>query len=117
MPGENLESKSTDIVTLLKALGNERRLEITYYLLSGERAVGELEELVGLSQSALSQHLARLRRDGMVKTRRDAQKIYYTLADERVSDLLETVCGMHDVALPGNEETANQSVVHIVHSA
>jgi ArsR family transcriptional regulator, virulence genes transcriptional regulator len=49
---------------LLKAMGNERRLLILCYLTEGERSVGELEKLIDLSQSALSQHLARLRRDG-----------------------------------------------------
>lgn len=90
-----LSAHVVDIVTLLKAMGNERRYEILHYLSEEEMAVGELEELVGLSQSALSQHLARLRRDGMVKTRRDAQKIYYSLSDPRVSHLLACLADMH----------------------
>lgn len=65
--------------TLLKAMSNEKRLMILCYLGQGEMSVGALEKLVGLSQSALSQHLARLRRDGFVKTRREAQTIYYSL--------------------------------------
>lgn len=67
---------------LLKALANERRLMILCHLTTSERSVGELERLVGLSQSALSQHLARLREDGLVKTRRAAQTIYYSLDGE-----------------------------------
>ncbi len=75
-------------VTLLKALSNERRLEIVCALYEGEKSVGALEEIVRLSQSALSQHLARLRRDGFVNTRREAQTIYYSLADAAVEEIL-----------------------------
>jgi DNA-binding transcriptional ArsR family regulator len=64
---------------LLKAMSNERRLLILCHLATGEKAVCELETLVGLSQSALSQHLAKLRRDKLVCTRRNAQSIYYSL--------------------------------------
>ncbi|ACI97996.1 ArsR/SmtB family transcription factor [Rhodospirillum centenum] len=64
---------------LLKAMANERRILILCHLMEQERSVGELERLVGLSQSALSQHLARLRRDKLVRTRRSAQTIYYSL--------------------------------------
>ena len=81
---ENLDRAST----LLKAMGNRRRLHILCLLSAKERRVGELEQLVGLSQSALSQHLARLRRDGVVKTRRQAQTIYYSLASDDVRVIL-----------------------------
>ena len=74
-----LQDKAHQVTTLLKAMGNERRFLILCYLVDGERSVGELERLVGLSQSALSQHLARLRRDELVQTRRSAQTIYYSL--------------------------------------
>ena len=63
--------------------------------MAGERSVGELERLVGLSQSALSQHLARLRRDGLVKTRRSAQTIYYSLAGEEAREVLATLCRLY----------------------
>jgi len=74
--------------SLLKAMGNRRRLHILGLLAVNERRVGELENLVGLSQSALSQHLARLRRDGLVSTRRQAQTIYYSLASDDVRQIL-----------------------------
>ena len=74
---------------LLKALSNEKRLTIICALYKGEKSVGELEEIVGLSQSALSQHLARLRRDGLVDTRREAQTIYYSMQDESTKSLLK----------------------------
>lgn len=74
--------------SLLKALSNEHRLLIMCQLVQGERSVGELVRLVGLSQSALSQHLARLRRDQLVRTRRSAQTIYYSLAGEHGRQLV-----------------------------
>ena len=74
---------------LLKALSNEKRLTIICALYKGEKSVGELEEIVGLSQSALSQHLARLRRDGLVDTRREAQTIYYSMQDKATQSLLK----------------------------
>lgn len=58
----------------------------------GEKCVGDLESLVNLSQSALSQHLAKLRLEGIVKTRRAAQTIYYSLKDEKTKKLLNRIC-------------------------
>lgn len=81
--------------SLLKALSNEKRLLIICTLHKGEKSVGELEEIVGLSQSALSQHLARLRRDNLVRTRRDAQTIYYSLDHEATTELLKC---LYDIA-------------------
>lgn len=85
---EDLEEKLENAVHLLKALSNERRLLIVCALCRQERNVGELEKIVELSQSALSQHLARLRKDGLVKTRRSAQTIYYSMKDEKAQILL-----------------------------
>ncbi len=76
---------------LLKAMGNPHRLIVLCQLLGGEKNVGELERLVGLSQSALSQHLARLRRDGLVKTRRAAQTIYYSLSGNEAEAVIATL--------------------------
>lgn len=73
---------------MLKALGNEKRLEVLYNLLDNELKVGDLEKLVGLSQSALSQHLAVLRAENIVKTRRDAQTIYYSIKSENVIKIM-----------------------------
>ena len=69
---------------LLKALGNEKRLEIVYYLTKRELKVHELEKMVGLGQSALPQHPAILRAEHIVKTRRLAQNIFYSVANENV---------------------------------
>ncbi|MEZ5784943.1 MAG: metalloregulator ArsR/SmtB family transcription factor [Xanthobacteraceae bacterium] len=74
---------------LLKALANENRLMILCELLDGERCVRELEKVVGLSQSALSQHLALLRRDGLVNTRRDGKTICYSLSGRETPIVLE----------------------------
>ena len=82
---------------VLRSIGNERRLMIVCYLLEKERHVSELEGLIGISQSALSQHLARLRRDKLVQTRRDAQCVYYSIAEDREDDIASVVsvlCGV-----------------------
>ena len=79
---------------MLKAMGNEKRLSILYLLLDNELKVGELERLVGLSQSALSQHLAILRAEKIVKTRRSAQTIYYSLHNNKVISILRLMDSM-----------------------
>ncbi|MCB1650645.1 MAG: winged helix-turn-helix transcriptional regulator [Alphaproteobacteria bacterium] len=86
---EKLEENVKAASRLLKALSNEKRLMIICSLYEQELCVGDIEKLVNLSQSALSQHLARLRRDGFVKTRRDAQTIYYSLNDPATRSVLE----------------------------
>ena len=78
------------VAALLKAVANEKRLKVLCVLSNGEKSVGELEKQVDLSQSALSQHLARLRRDEIVATRRDAQTIYYSISNENVIALIKT---------------------------
>ena len=76
---------------ILKAMSNERRFLILTYLADGEKSVGELELLIGISQSALSQHLARLRHSDLVKTRRDAQNIYYSLNGSEADAIIATL--------------------------
>jgi ArsR family transcriptional regulator len=77
----------------MKALANERRLLILCQMAEGERSVGSLN--VGLSQSALSQHLALLREDGVVKTRREAQTIYYSIANPAVLKIIQTLAEIY----------------------
>ncbi len=73
----------------LKAIANDKRLKILYYIVNNEElSVGKIEELVDLSQSALSQHLAVLRGENIVKTRRSAQTIYYSIKDEKIRQIL-----------------------------
>ena len=81
---------------ILKAMGNERRLEVLYNLYAVESNVGELEKKVRLSQSALSQHLAVLRNENIVKTRRVAQTIYYSIRDDKILRLLEPIKKIYD---------------------
>ncbi len=90
-----LQANAQRAGALLKAMANDRRLVILCLLAEGERSVGELEPLVGLSQSALSQHLARLRRDRLVATRRDAQTIFYSLQGDDVRQVLQTLHALY----------------------
>lgn len=86
-----LPVKTDQAAALLKAMGNERRLCILLHLADGEKTVGALERLVGLSQSALSQHLAVLRLEQVVRTRRQAQTIFYALNGEPVAAVLSAL--------------------------
>jgi DNA-binding transcriptional ArsR family regulator len=85
----DFERKAASAASLLKLLANENRLLILCRLATvREMAVNELAEVVHLSQSAVSQHLAKMREEGLVGTRRDAQTIYYRLADPNATRLL-----------------------------
>lgn len=88
---------------LLKTLGNPQRLRILCLLVEGEHSVGEINAHVPLSQSALSQHLAVLRDQGLVETRREAQTIFYMLAEGPARALLGT---LHDLYCPTPEAAA-----------
>lgn len=94
---EEMRQHAADAAGLMKALGNESRLMILCTLVDRERSVSELNAVVPLSQSALSQQLARLRQQGLVETRRESQTIYYSLAPgpaDRVIHLLHSIyCG------------------------
>ena len=86
---ETFEAKAADAAQLLKLLANENRLLILCRLVAErEMPVGGIAAAVGLSQSALSQHLARMRDDGLVATRREGQTIFYRLADKNVARIL-----------------------------
>lgn len=80
---------------LLKALANEKRLMILCLLAEGERSVGELNALLDLSQSALSQHLAVLREEELVDTRREAQTIFYSLSPGPAFRVIQTLHGIY----------------------
>ncbi|CCQ73847.1 helix-turn-helix transcriptional regulator [Magnetospira sp. QH-2] len=90
----DLETNARLASGLLKAMSNERRLLILCQLVHGERTVSQLEDVIGLSQSALSQHLAVLRQNDLVKTRREAQSIYYSLAGPAPKAVIETLYGL-----------------------
>lgn len=86
-----MERAAGRAAALLRALGNEHRLRLLCRLAGGERAVGELVEAAGLSQSAVSQHLARLRAEGIVATRRAGQAIFYSLAGPEARRVIATL--------------------------
>ena len=76
---------------ILRSMSNDRRLVILLLLRGKEMSVNDIADRIGLSQSALSQHLAILRSDGLVKTRRQAQSLFYSMASERAEALLDNV--------------------------
>ena len=92
---ENLQRRAGAAERLLKAMASRPRLMILCELMKGERTVTALHEAVGLSMSAMSQHLARLRADGLVSTRRESQTIFYALADDSATKILETLYAVY----------------------
>ncbi|WCN11401.1 metalloregulator ArsR/SmtB family transcription factor [Marinomonas mediterranea] len=88
---DDMLARAAEAAGFMKALGNERRLIILCNLVDQELSVSGLNKRLPLSQSALSQHLAVLRKDGLVTTRRDSQTIYYSIGDERVKQLMQTL--------------------------
>ncbi len=89
-----LHDMASHACDLLKAMANEWRLMILCQLSEGEKTVSELQAMLGLSQSALSQHLAVLRRERIVRSRKHAQSVSYSLAGEDATKVMET---LHDV--------------------
>jgi len=94
MDFDAMQSNASDAVSLLKGLANESRLMIMCVLSEGEVSVGQLNQRIKLSQSALSQHLAVLRDQGLVQTRRESQTIFYRLADSAAMSIIGL---LHDV--------------------
>jgi DNA-binding transcriptional ArsR family regulator len=87
-----LEAKAGEAAAFLKLLANEQRLLVLCHLVvDGEMSVNALSDKLELSQSALSQHLARLRDDGLVTFRREGQTLYYHVADPRVVTVMKTL--------------------------
>jgi len=89
-----LHDMASHACELLKAMANEWRLMILCHLSEGEKTVSELQSLLGLSQSALSQHLAILRREKIVRSRKHAQSVSYSLAGDEATKVMST---LHDV--------------------
>ena len=88
---KQLEKNAHKASDLLGAMANTSRLMILCRLADGERSVSDLQPLIGLSQSALSQHLAVLRRKHLVRTRRDGQSIYYSLSSGEAASIMQTL--------------------------
>ncbi len=88
---DRMVDNATRASNFLKAISHEGRLMILCHLVSGEKSVTELEELLSARQAAVSQQLSRLRLEGLVLPRREGKAIYYRLADDRPRKMLETV--------------------------
>lgn len=100
------ETKAASVAETLKLLANQRRLMVLCKLTElGTANVSELAEAVGLSQSALSQHLAKMREEGLVTFDRESQTLWYRIADDRIGVLLATLYQLYcaDGATPGKE--------------
>lgn len=100
-------TSACDASQLLKALSHEGRLMILCHLVTGEKSVTELEELLSARQAAVSQQLARLRLEGLVTPRREGKAIYYSLTDDRPKRILEVIYDMFcsvDGGKPGQAE-------------
>jgi len=91
----DLENSAAAAARLMKLLSNEQRLILLCRLIDGECSVGDLADYVGLAQSAASQHLAKLRAEGVVTTRREGQTIYYRLADPAAIRVIDTLCAIY----------------------
>ena len=102
LPANSMVENASDAAALLKALAHEGRLMILCHLVSGEKSVTELEDLLSSRQAAVSQQLARLRLEGLVEFRRDGKAIYYRLSNDRARRMIEIVhemfCGDDDAA-------------------
>jgi DNA-binding transcriptional ArsR family regulator len=102
---EQMALHASDAATLMSALGNESRLIVLCSLTDGEKSVGDLNEVVPLSQSALSQQLGRLRQQGLVTTRREAQTIYYSLTPGPAGRVINL---LHDIYCGADNEGCNK---------
>lgn len=104
----NFAVQASEAASVLRSLSNEARLLVLCHLCEAtELSAGELTRRVGLSQSALSQHLARLREDGLVATRKDAQTVFYRVADAKVGRVLAL---LHELYCPGLGKSDDQGL-------
>lgn len=90
-----LEASAAPAARLMRLFASEQRLMLMCRLSEGECAVGELASFAGLSQSACSQHLARLREEGVIAPRRDAQTIYYAITDPAAARVIALLCDIY----------------------
>ena len=88
---DRMLGKATTACNFLKAISHEGRLMILCHLVTGEKSVTELEDLLSARQAAVSQQLSRLRLEGLVTPRRDGKTIYYSLTDDRATQILDVV--------------------------
>ena len=98
---EKMQEAAGRASQMMKTLGHPGRLMILCNLADGERSVGELAEDLDMSQSSLSQHFARMRSEGLVKTRRESQTVYYSLASDELQQVIES---LYRIFCPNQEE-------------
>ncbi len=103
---QQMQARADEASDLLKAMANPQRLRVLCLLVEGEKSVGEINAAIDLSQSALSQHLAVLREQSLVVTRRDSQVIYYSVADGPAHKIIET---LHDIYCAPGQPAAGRS--------
>ncbi|MBX7539675.1 metalloregulator ArsR/SmtB family transcription factor [Qipengyuania sp. GH29] len=104
-----MRANAARATALLKSMANESRLMILCHLSQGEMSVGELSEHLALSQSALSQHLSLLRREHLVKTRRNSQYVYYSLDSEEVKAVMGTLYDQFCANCEAEAETGGEA--------
>lgn len=92
---EVMHESAADVSDLLKLLGHPDRLMVLCQLKFGEQSVGELSKNLGIKQSPLSQHLARMRHEGVVTARRDAQTMFYSIADPKVAQVITVLYDLY----------------------
>ena len=108
----DLRTHATEVANLMKMMANSHRLMILCELHKSECSVGTLQQAVGIGQSALSQHLAKLRHEGLVKVRREAQTIHYSLADPKVREVMALLYRLYCEPFsntPSPEETTDDN--------
>ncbi|MEH6664840.1 MAG: metalloregulator ArsR/SmtB family transcription factor [Brevundimonas sp.] len=103
METAGLEAGAGAAARVLRLLANEHRLRLMCRLAGGDHSVGDLARLVGLSPSSCSQHLARLREEGLILARRDHQTVYYRLAEPKGLRIIMSVCDLSRSATEGGE--------------
>lgn len=92
---EQMTAAADKASALMRTLGHKGRLMVLCQLASSEKSVGELSDSLGIPQSPLSQHLARMRKEGLVKTRREAQTIFYSLKADDAGKIIECLYGLY----------------------
>ncbi|MBM3567150.1 MAG: winged helix-turn-helix transcriptional regulator [Alphaproteobacteria bacterium] len=90
-----LETQAALACELIKALGNRWRLMVLCHLVDGEKTVGDLEHALDMRQPTLSQHLARLRKDGLVESRRAGKTVYYSVASAEATAVIALLCRLY----------------------
>lgn len=100
MNNTTFDDKTRDASALLSSITNQNRLKILFLLQDGERSVGELASLIGLAQSPLSQHLAKLRAQNVVATRRSGQSVYYRLDCQTAKNILDLLAQIYKITPP-----------------